>query len=110
MTDFFPRECSRGDIDVFYILGPSIQSIVRRFCQLTGFPVMLPRYALGYLGSTMFYTELAKECDLEILRFIEECDANHIPGTLPNVRFERNPPNAPSGDVSFASGQSIDSS
>lgn len=35
--------------------------------------------ALGYLGSTMYYAELPKECDKAIYRFIEKCRNKSIP-------------------------------
>ena len=47
-----------GDIDLFFIEGPSIRQVVERYTDLTGKSAMLPRTALGYLGSSMYYPEL----------------------------------------------------
>lgn len=41
-----------GDIDLFLIAGPSIREIIERYTDLTGKSVMLPKAALGYLGSS----------------------------------------------------------
>lgn len=42
---------------------------------------MLPRYAYGYLGSTMFYSELPENCDREILNFVDKAHRLDIPCT-----------------------------
>ena len=52
-----------GDIDLFLIMGPSVREVVERYTDLTGKSAMLPRYALGYLGSSMYYPELEADCD-----------------------------------------------
>ena len=71
---YWPRmgqfETAGKDVDLFYVAGPSMADVVTRFCRLTGCPAMLPRYAFGYLGSTMFYSELPSGCDEEILNFV----------------------------------------
>lgn len=69
------------EVDLFYIAGPAMADVVKRFCRLTGCPAMLPRYALGYLGSTMFYSELPENCDKEILSFVEKAKQEGIPCT-----------------------------
>lgn len=52
-----------GNIDYFFINGPLIPDIVSRFTDLVGKSALLPISAYGYLGSTMYYTELEKNCD-----------------------------------------------
>lgn len=69
------------EVDLFFIAGPSMADVVKRFAQLTGRPAMLPRYALGYLGSTMFYSELPENCDAEILSFVDKASREGIPCT-----------------------------
>ena len=49
-----------GDIDLFLITGPQVRDVVERYTDLTGKSALLPRYALGYLGSSMYYPELEK--------------------------------------------------
>lgn len=44
-----------GDIDLFFINGPSIKKVVQKYTDLTGKNAMAPKASLGYLGSTMYY-------------------------------------------------------
>ena len=68
-----------GDIDLFLISGPSIRQIVERYTDLTGKSAMLPRCALGYLGSSMYYPELDQDCDDAITEFIDTTKEEGIP-------------------------------
>ncbi len=68
-----------GDIDLFFIAGPSMKEIVSRYTDLTGKSVMLPKTALGYLGSSMYYSELPKDADDAIVGFIDTAKAEEIP-------------------------------
>ena len=68
-----------GDIDLFLIAGPSIREVVSRYTDLTGKSAMLPRYALGYLGSSMYYPELEADCDDAIAEFIDTTKEENIP-------------------------------
>ncbi len=68
-----------GDIDLFLIAGPSVRQVVERYTDLTGKSAMLPRYALGYLGSSMYYPELDADCDDAILEFIDTTREEGIP-------------------------------
>jgi alpha-glucosidase len=52
-----------ADLDIFYVCGDNVQEIVKNFAELVGKPCMPPLYSLGYQGSTMYYTELPKDCD-----------------------------------------------
>ena len=40
---------------------------------------MLPKYALGYLGSSMYYPELDADCDDAIAEFIDTTKEEGIP-------------------------------
>lgn len=68
-----------GDIDLFLIAGPSVRKIVERYTDLTGKSAMLPRCALGYLGSSMYYPELEADCDDAIVDFIDTTKEEQIP-------------------------------
>lgn len=68
-----------GDIDLFLIAGPSVRQVVERYTDLTGKSAMLPRYALGYLGSSMYYPELDADCDDAIVEFIDTTREENIP-------------------------------
>jgi len=60
-----------GDIDLFFINGPKVRDVVERYTDITGKSAMLPKAALGYLGSSMYYSEISKDCDDLILEFID---------------------------------------
>lgn len=68
-----------GDVDLFLIAGPSMKSVVERYTDLTGKSVMLPKAALGYLGSSMYYPELPKDADDAIVEFIQTTKEEGIP-------------------------------
>lgn len=46
-----------GDLDYYVIAGPDAAEVTRRFTWLTGRPALQPRWAVGYSGSTMTYTD-----------------------------------------------------
>jgi alpha-glucosidase len=46
-----------GDLDLYFLAGPGLPAVVRRFTWLTGRPAATPDWALGYSGSTMAYTD-----------------------------------------------------
>lgn len=68
-----------GDLDLFIINGPSMAKVVEGYSEITGKSAMLPAYALGYLGSTMYYVELPENCDREIVNFVKKCRQEDIP-------------------------------
>ena len=68
-----------GDVDLFLIAGPAIREVVQRYTDLTGKSALLPRAALGYLGSSMYYPELPQDCDDAILEFIDTTKEEDIP-------------------------------
>ena len=67
-----------GDVDFFLISG-SIPEIVDRYTFLTGRPALLPKRALGYQGSSMYYAEIAEHSDHAILSFVEAAKEAGIP-------------------------------
>jgi len=68
-----------GDIDYFFIAGPKVTDVIERYTDLTGKSAMLPKHALGYLGSSMYYAELPQDSDDAILEFIDTARAEEIP-------------------------------
>ncbi|WP_168076586.1 TIM-barrel domain-containing protein [Caulobacter sp. SSI4214] len=46
-----------GDLDYYMIAGPDALEVTRRYTWLTGRPALMPRWAVGYSGSTMTYTD-----------------------------------------------------
>lgn len=60
-----------GDIDLFLLGGGTIRRIVDNYTLLTGRPILLPKRAIGYQGSSMYYPELEKDSDDAVLGFID---------------------------------------
>jgi alpha-glucosidase len=74
-SNYWPRytywQADGGDIDLFLIGGNTIRRVVDNYTLLTGRPVLLPKRALGYQGSSMYYPELEKDSDEAVLGFID---------------------------------------
>ena len=70
-----------GDIDYYFIYGPTIREVVEKFSRLTGRMLLPPRWSLGYLGSTMKYTEAA-DAQHQLERFVQDCRKYQIPCDL----------------------------
>ena len=68
-----------GDIDWVFINGPSLKAVIRRYTDLTGKTYLQPKNSLGYLGSSMYYPELEKDCDHYIMGFVEKAKKEKIP-------------------------------
>ncbi|CAG0943834.1 hypothetical protein ANRL1_01490, partial [Anaerolineae bacterium] len=66
-----------GDVDYYLIFGPSLAQVVEKFSALVGRIALPPRWSLGYLASTMTYTE-ADDAQEQLKRFIELCRAHQI--------------------------------
>lgn len=67
-----------GDLDLYFIAGDDIADIVKRYTWLTGRPAFLPRFALGYSGSTMTYTD-APDAQRQMDGFLDQCHEHDIP-------------------------------
>ena len=70
-----------GDLDYYLFYGPTLQAVASQFTNMIGRSAMIPRYALGYLGSTMTYTE-APDAQAQLKRFVELCEEHDIPCDL----------------------------
>jgi alpha-glucosidase len=66
-----------GDLDYYVIAGPKVADVTQRFTWLTGRPAMMPRWALGYSGSTMSYTD-APDAQARMGEFVEQCRRHDI--------------------------------
>ena len=82
-SNYWPRytywQADGGDIDLFLIGGNCIKKIVDNYTKLTGRPALLPKRALGYQGSSMYYPELEKDSDDAVLNFIDTIKAEGFP-------------------------------
>lgn len=64
-------QADAGDIDLFLLAGNKMDKVLDNYTFLTGRPVMLPKRALGYQGSGMFYSELPRNCEDAVLGFVD---------------------------------------
>lgn len=82
-SNYWPRytywQADGGDIDLFLIGGDSIAKIVDHYTLLTGRPMLLPKRALGYQGSSMYYPELEKDSDDAVLGFVDTIKEEGFP-------------------------------
>ena len=46
-------EAEKGDVDMYFVLGPTVIDVVQKLSWLSGRSAPPPRWALGYLGSTV---------------------------------------------------------
>ncbi len=70
-----------GDVDYYFIYGPTIEQVVEKFTRLTGRMILPPRWSLGYMGSTMNYTE-AKDAQVQLAKFAQKCEYYRVPCDL----------------------------
>ena len=66
-----------GDLDYYFIAGADAAAVTRRFTWLTGRPAFMPRWSLGYSGSTMSYTD-APDAQTRMNEFLSQCEAHDI--------------------------------
>ncbi len=82
-SNYWPRytywQADGGDIDLFLMGGGSIARVVDNYTLITGRPALLPKRALGYQGSSMYYPELEKDSDDAVLEFIDTIKEEGFP-------------------------------
>jgi alpha-glucosidase len=84
-----------GDLDYYFIAGPDLARVVRRYTWLTGRPAFTPKWSLGYSGSTMAYTDApnAQERMNEFLSRCSEhdilCDSFHLSSGYTSINGKR---------------------
>jgi alpha-glucosidase len=84
-----------GDLDYYFIAGPRITDLVRRYTWMTGRPAFMPKWSLGYSGSAMTYTDEpnAQERMNEFLIRCEEhdilCDSLHLSSGYTSIGDKR---------------------
>ncbi|MDH7974049.1 glycoside hydrolase family 31 protein [Sphingomonas sp. AR_OL41] len=66
-----------GDLDLWMIAGPDPRAVTRRFTWLTGRPALMPRWSLGYSGSTMSYTD-APDAAAQMAGFLDKLAEHDI--------------------------------
>jgi alpha-glucosidase len=71
-------QAEAGDLDYYLIFGPQISDVVQKFSKLIGRPALPPRWSLGYLASSMLYTD-AENAQEALNEFITDCEKHQIP-------------------------------
>lgn len=67
-----------GDLDYYFIASPDTPlGATRRFTWMTGRPAWMPKWGLGYSGSTMTYTD-APNAQEQMAEFIKGCREHDI--------------------------------
>ena len=82
-SNYWPRytywQADGGDIDLFFLAGNTIKKVVDNYTLITGRPALLPKRALGYQGSSMYYPELEKDSDDAVIEFIDTIKEEGFP-------------------------------
>ncbi len=85
LDNYYPAyryyQAEGGDLDYYLIYGPTIPDVVKKLAALTGRMALPPRWSLGYLGSTMTYTE-APNAQEQLKQFADLCTTHRIPCDL----------------------------
>lgn len=70
-------EADAPSLDLYFLAGPRPEDVLEAYAELTGFPAMPPRWALGFLQSTRFFDTPEEIIDLarEIRERQFPCDA-----------------------------------
>ncbi len=82
-SGYWPRysyyQTDGGDIDLFFIYGPDVPSVLEEYTWLTGKSAMPPKKSLGFSLTSMYYCELEKDCDKEIEKVVDEFSRLDLP-------------------------------
>ncbi|KAI1804454.1 glycoside hydrolase family 31 protein [Daldinia bambusicola] len=71
---------AHGGLEEYLTVGKTIAEVVRSYAELVGFPLLVPRYMMGYIGGGMKYSmeDSPRACD-SILNFIKNCEKHGMP-------------------------------
>ncbi|WP_022794814.1 TIM-barrel domain-containing protein [Marinococcus halotolerans] len=82
-------------LDYYFILGPAVAEVTRRFSWLTGRPALMPKWSIGYSGSTMTYTDEEKSQE-RLMNFVEDtqkydipCESFHLSSGYTSINHKR---------------------
>lgn len=67
-----------GDLDYYMAWSPDLAGLTRRQAWLTGGTAFMPRWALGYSGSTMSYTD-APDAQAQLQGFVDQITTHKLP-------------------------------
>ncbi|KAK8038097.1 Neutral alpha-glucosidase C [Apiospora phragmitis] len=71
---------AHGGLEEYLIAGSTVAEVVRSYAELAGFPLLMPRYMMGYVGGGMKYSmeDSPRACDA-IMGFIKNCEKYDMP-------------------------------
>lgn len=71
---------AHGGLEEYTIIGKTVADVVRSYADLVGYPLLVPRYMMGYVSGGMKYSmeDHPKAAD-SILGFIKKCEEHDIP-------------------------------
>ncbi|KAI1100534.1 glycoside hydrolase family 31 protein [Jackrogersella minutella] len=71
---------AHGGLEEYLIVGKTVAEVVRTYAELVGFPLLVPRYMMGYVGGGMKYsmTDNPRGCD-NVLDFIKNSEKHGMP-------------------------------
>lgn len=67
---------SYGGLEQYLLVGKTVADVVRLYADVVGYPLLVPRYMMGYVSGGMKYS---MQTDQSILGFIETCKKEDIP-------------------------------
>ncbi|KIV99243.1 uncharacterized protein PV09_09105 [Verruconis gallopava] len=69
-----------GGLEEYVIVGRTVQEVIRKYAHLVGFPLLVPRWAFGYLAGGMKYSMLdePRACDA-LMDFADKLKEHDIP-------------------------------
>ncbi|PKS06088.1 hypothetical protein jhhlp_007922 [Lomentospora prolificans] len=71
---------AHGGLEEYIIVGKTVEEVVRSFAEIAGFPLLVPRYMMGYIGGGMKYSMQDTPAAADaILDFLGNCEKNDIP-------------------------------
>jgi alpha-glucosidase len=71
-------QAESGDLDYYMIYGPPLDSVVKTYTWLTGKTRMMPKWSIGYSGSTMTYTDM-DDAQEQLKNFVNDLEKHDIP-------------------------------
>ncbi|KAI1441747.1 glycoside hydrolase family 31 protein [Annulohypoxylon stygium] len=71
---------AHGGLEEYLIVGKTVAEVVRSYAELVGFPILAPRYMMGYIGGGMMYsmTDDPRGAD-NVLNFFKNCEKHGMP-------------------------------
>ncbi|KAJ5818704.1 hypothetical protein N7474_004295 [Penicillium riverlandense] len=69
-----------GGLEQYLLVGKTIKDVVRSYAELVGFPLLVPRWAYGYISGGYKYTMIEEPpAHVALLEFVEKLKKHGIP-------------------------------